>query len=137
MTSTNEILASVSRQVRESESRIQEKINALQRELERRHATEGMILEAIPVIKENIDRFGLGLKGVTITAMPNAKEGEDRVHARFFVETRYSVNRRATQERGIMIIDELRAAFSNCEEISFVLYNFEEHGYNFYITLSR
>lgn len=137
MTSTNEILASISNQVRASEYRIKEKIDVLQKELERRHATEGIISEAIPVIEETVDGFGLRIKGVTITAMPNAKEGDHKVHARFFVETRYSANRRATQEQGVMIVDELRAAFSNCEEISFVLYNFEEHGYNFYITLSR
>lgn len=68
MATTNEILASVSRQVRASESRILEKINALQ---------------------------------------------------------------------GAKVMDMLQSVLGGCEEISFVPYNFEERGYNFYITLIK
>ena len=88
MVTTNEILASVSNQVRVSEAKTQEKINELQKELERRRATKGIISDAISVLKENLDSFGLEIKGVAVMAMPSP-------------------------------------------------YNFEEHGYNFYITLSK
>ena len=137
MTSTKEILASVSSQVRASESRTQEMINALQKELARRRATKGIISEAIPVLKENLDKFGLEIKGVTVMTMPKVKEGDNRVYARFLAELRYSKNCKATQERGMRVLYELQAALSNCEEISFAPYNFEEHGYNFYISLSK
>ena len=105
--------------------------------MERRRATEGMISEAIPEFKETLDRFAIDIKGVTVMAMPSAKEDDNRVHARFFAESRYSDNRRETQKSGMLVMDELHAALSNCVEISFASYNFEEHGYNFYITLSK